>query len=171
MKKFLEDTLYWLAAHDDAFFQILIGFMLAAVGLFTSYYVGRSAQLHCERTGANQVACSITQKVLGIQPLSERQVNLIQRAVVDESFDSNGDATYRVVFNTPNGREPLTKSFSSDYAPKADLVQQVNKFIDTDQGSVLEVQEKIAWWIWLIFFGFTGLGVGMMLVSLKKYLR
>ena len=170
MKKSIEDILYWMASRDASFFQIIIGFMIAMVGLVITYYFGRSADLHCVRAGERLISCGITQKLLGVQALDERRVNGIQKAEVDESIDSQGDATYRVVFVTPNGRVPLTHFTSSDYAPKADLVHQVNNFINSDQQSILDVQVKIEWWKWLFFFGFTGLGVGMILVSLKKYL-
>ena len=171
MKKSIEDTLYWIASRDVYFFQILIGFIIVMVGLVITYYFGRSADLHCVRTEARQIRCDITQKLLGLQPLGERRVSRIQMAEVDQSIDSEGVSTYRVVFVTSDGRVPLTNSTSSDYAPKADLVHQVNNFINSDQQSILDVQVKIAWWIWLFCFGFTGLGVGMILVSLKKYLR
>ena len=170
MKKSIEDTLYWIASRDASLFQIIIGFMIVMVGLVITYYFGRSADLHCVRTGADQIRCDITQKLLGFQPLNERHVNSIQMAEVDQSTGSDGDSTYRVIFVTPSDRVPLTNYTSSDYAPKADLVHQVNDFINSDQQSVLDVQEKIVWWKWLFFFGFTGLGVGMILVSLKKYL-
>jgi len=171
MKKSLEDTLYWIASRDAPFFQIIIGFMIFMAGLVITYYFGRSADLHCVRTGGAQIRCDITQKLLGFQPLDERQVNRIQMAEVEQSTGSDGDSTYRVIFVTLNGRVPLTSYTSSDYTPKADLVNQVNTFVNSDGPSVLEVQEKIAWWKWLFFFGFTGLGAGMILVSLKKYLR
>jgi len=170
MKKSIEDTLYWIASRDASFFQILIGFMIVMVGLVLTYYFGRSDDFHCVRTGAEQIRCDITQKLLGFQPLSERRENNIQAADLDQSTGSDGDATYRVVFITPNGRVPLTNYTSSDYTPKADLVRQVNDFINSDQQSILDVQVKIEWWKWLFFAGFTGLGVGMILVSLKKYL-
>jgi hypothetical protein len=97
-------------------------------------------------------------------------VNSIQMAEVEESIDSQGDKTYRVIFVTPNGRVALTSYTSSDYTPKAELVHQVNDFITNDQQTILDVQLKIEWWKWLFFVGFTGLGLGMILVSLKKYL-
>jgi hypothetical protein len=171
MKKKIEDILYWMALHDVSFFQILIGFMIVMVGLVITYYFGRSADYHCVRTGEKQIRCDITQKLLGSLPLGVRRVNHIQIAELEEHMDSDYHATYRVVFVTSEERVSLTNYTSSDYAPKADLVHQVNNFINSDQQSVLDVQVKIAWWIWLFFFGFTGLGVGMILVSLKKYLR
>jgi hypothetical protein len=171
MKKSIEDTLYWIASRDASFFQILIGFMIVMVGLVITYYFGRSEDFHCVRAGAEQIRCDITQKLLGFQPLSKRRVNSIQMAEVEQSIGSDGDSTYRVIFITPNGRVPLTNYTSSDYSPKADLVSQVNTFINSDQQTILDVQVKIEWWKWLFFFGFTGLGVGMSLVSLKKYLR
>jgi uncharacterized membrane protein len=170
MKKNLEDTLYWIASHDASFFQILIGFMIVMVGLVITYYFGRAEDFHCVRTGAEQIRCDITQQLLGFQPLSERRVNSIQMAEVEESIDSQGDKTYRVIFVTPNGRVALTSYTSSDYTPKAELVHQVNDFITNDQQTILDVQLKIEWWKWLFFVGFTGLGLGMILVSLKKYL-
>jgi hypothetical protein len=120
------------------------------------------------RTGEKQIRCDITQKFLGFLPVGERRVNHIQMAEVDEHMDSDYNATYRVVFVTPNGRVALTSYTSSDYHPKKDLVNQVNTFINGDQPPALEVQEKIVWWKWLFFFGFTGLGLGMMGVALKQ---
>jgi hypothetical protein len=170
MKKTIEDTLYWMAAHDASLFQIITGFMMVMAGLVITYYIGRSADYHCVRAGEKQIRCDMTQKLLGFQPLSVRRVNHIQRAELEELMDSDYHATYRVVFVTPNERVPLTRFSSSDYTQKAYLVHQVNDFIIRDQPPTLEVQEYIAWWIWLFFFGFTGLGVGMILVSWKKYL-
>jgi hypothetical protein len=171
MKKLFKDTLYWLAARDAAFFQIIIGWMIVVAGLVITFYFGRSADLHCERGGVEQIHCSITQKLLGFQPLSESRVSLIQMAEVEESIGSDGDSTYRVVFVTSNDRVALTSYFSSDYAPKADLMERINAFIHSDQQFGLDVQEEIVWWKWLFFIGFTGLGAGMILVSLKEYLR
>ncbi len=169
MKKPLEDTLYWMAAHDASLFQIITGFMLVMAGLVITYYIGRSADYHCVQAGEKQANCEITQKLLGFQPLSVRRVNHIQRAELEEHMDSDYHATYRVVFVTPNERVSWTKYSSSEYTQKASLVHQVNDFIISDQPPTLEVQESIALWIWLFFFGFTGLGVGMILVSLKNY--
>jgi len=171
MKKSIEDTLTWIASHDASFFQILIGWLIVMVGLVITVYFGRSADLHCVRTEVKLIRCDITQKLLGFQSLGARRVNHIQAAEVEEHIGSDGDSTYRVIFLTANGRVGLTSYTSSDYTPKADLVDQVTTFIDSNQQSILDVQAKIAWWLWLFFFGFTGLGVGMILVSLKKYLR
>jgi hypothetical protein len=171
MKKNIEDTLYWIASRDTYFFQIVIGWLIVMTGLVITYYFGRAANLHCVPSGERQINCTITQKLLGSLALNQSRVNGIQQAEVEESLGDEGGSTYRVIFITSNGRVALTSYMSSDYAPKADLVRQVNNFIDSDQQSVLDVQVKIAWWIWLFCFGFTGLGVGMILVSLKKYLR
>jgi hypothetical protein len=168
--KFFEDILPWFAEHDTSFFQIIIGLVIALVGPFITFYIGRSADLHCVRTGADQIRCDITKKLLGFQPLGTSRVYGIQKAEVDENIDSQGDSTYRVVFVTPYERVALTSFTSSGYAPKADLANQVNDFINNDQPSILEVQQKIDGWIWVFFFGFTGLGVGMILVSLKKFM-
>ena len=169
MKAF-DDLLQWLVDHDSSFFQMIIGLMIALVGLLITFYIGRSTDFHCVRSGENQIRCDIMHKLLGLQPIDDRLVNSIQKAEVEESTDSQGDSTYRVIFVTPNGRVALTKSTSSGYSPKADLVQQINNFINTDQEPILDVHIKIEWWIWVFFFGSTGLGVGMILVSLKKYM-
>ena len=170
MKKTWENTLYWIASRDASFFQIIIGYMIALVGLVITFYFARSADFHCTRVEAGEIRCSITHKLLGFQPLSKSWVEHVQMAEVEQNSGSDGNSTYRVVFVTRNGRVSLTSYFSSDYSPKADLVSQVNNFIDSDQQPVLEVQEKIEWWKWLFFFGFTSLGVGMILLTLKKFL-
>ena len=168
MKNF-EHILQWWALHDTSFAQIVIGFIMALVGLIITYYIGRSTDFHCVRTGGDQIRCDITRKLLGLQPVDERRVNGIQQAEVEESVGSEGDSTYRVVFVIPNGRVALTKSFSSDYNPKADLVQKINNYINSDQQSSLDVEVNIEWWKWVFFIGFTGLGVGMIGVSLKEF--
>ena len=170
MKKNIEETLYWMALHDVSIFQILIGFMIVMAGLVITYYFGRSADYHCVRTGEKQIRCDITQDLLGFLPVGVRRVNHIQAAELDEHMDSDYNATYRVVFVTPLGRVALTSYTSSDYHPKKDLVDRVNTFINDDQPPVLEAQEKIVWWKWLFFIGFTGLGLGMMGVALKQIL-
>ena len=135
MKKNIEDTLYWMALHDVSIFQILIGFMIVMAGLVITYYFGRSADYHCVRAGEKQIRCDITQKLLGFLPLGVHRVNHIQMAELEEHMDSDYHATYRVVFVTSDGRVSLTNYTSSDYAPKADLVHQVNNFINSDQQS------------------------------------
>jgi hypothetical protein len=170
MKKSLENTLYWLASRDASFFQILIGYMIALVGLVITYYFARSADYHCTRVEAGEIRCSITQKLLGFQTISKSWVDHIQMAEVEQNSGSDGNSTYRVIFVTRTGRVSLTSYFSSDYSPKANLVNQVNNFINSGQQPVLEVQENIAWWKWLFFFGFTGLGVAMILITWKKFL-
>lgn len=171
MKKSLADTLSWIAARDAQFFQIVIGWLMVIVGLVLAYYFGRAAHLRCMRAGEGQANCAITQKLLGSLALNQSQVSRIQQAEVEESYGGEGGSTYRVVFITAAGRVALTGYLSSDYAPKADLVNQVNTFIDSGQQPVLEVQEKIVWWKWLFFISFPALGVGLILEALRKYLR
>jgi hypothetical protein len=167
--KFINDLIEWWANHDDSFFQILIGLLIALVGPLVTFYVGRSTDLHCMHTGAQTIRCAITHQLLGIQPMDTRQVDGIQKAEVDENLESGSDSTYRVIFITAYGNEPLTSSYSSGYSSKAELVKQIDTYIDSDQQSPLDVQMKIEWWVWVLLFGSIGLGVGMILGSLKKF--
>jgi hypothetical protein len=168
--KIIRDILDWWVSHDTSFSQILIGFLIALVGLVITYYFGRSTNFHCVRTGADQARCEITHKLLGVQPMDVRRVDGIQQAELDENLDSSGDSTYRVILVTSFGSEPLTSSFSSGKSPKADLVERLNTFISSSQQETLDYQAKIEWGLWVFLIGFIGLGVGMIGVSLKKFI-
>jgi hypothetical protein len=93
----------------------------------------------------------------------------ILQAEVDESASSDDGATYRVIFVTSSARVALTNYTSSGYSAKADLVQQINTFIRNDPQTTLDARMKIEWWVWLFCFGSIGVGIGMILFSIKEF--
>jgi hypothetical protein len=145
--------------------QILVGLVFALSGLLITFFFGRSYDLHCVRAGSKQVDCRVTQKLLGFQVIDQRKVTAIQKVEVDESTDSDGDTTYKVVFITPGRRVPLTSFSSSGYNAKADLAHQINNFINSDRQASLDIQVKMEWWILIFLFTFTGVGVVAILLS------
>jgi hypothetical protein len=163
--KIVENTPDRLVLRSFPSIQIIFGLFFAVVGLTITFFFGRSFDLHCVRSGSKQIDCNVTHKLLGYQALGQTRVTAIQKAEVDESTDSDGDTTYKVVFITPKGRVPLTSFSSSGYNAKADLAHQINNFINDSGQASLDIQVKMEWWILIFLFVFTGVGVIVILLS------
>jgi hypothetical protein len=163
--KIIENTPDRLILRNFPFIQLIFGLSFALAGLIVTFFFGRSFDLHCVRRESKQIDCNVTQKLLGYQELGQTSVTAIQKAEVDESTDSDGDTTYKVVFITSKGRVPLTSFSSSGYNAKADLAHQINNFINADQQASLDIQLKMEWWILIFLFLFTGVGVIVILLS------
>lgn len=165
--KIVESNSNQLILRSTPYFMILFGLIFAVVGLGVAFFAARSMDLHCEHLRVDQITCELTEKLLGVVPVGQRTIVNIQHATIDESTDSDGDSTYRIVFITVNSDSdvPLTSFYSSGYNAKARVAEQINDFIKTGQNSTVNIRVNYDLWILIFPFGFGGAGTLIILLS------
>lgn len=138
---------------------LILGILLILSTPLWIYFLGRSADLVCERTPSGSPRCTIERSLLGArmnwQPLPE-----LTTAVVDEHEDSDGDALYQVVLETASGRIPLTSHSGSNYRHRASVAEEINAFLaDAAQPSLRISDRGITGLIVSGVIGLVGLGL------------
>jgi hypothetical protein len=163
--KIIENTPDRLVLRNYPTLQIVMGLIFALTGMVITFFFGRSVDLHCDKLEPGLVNCRLGDKWMGYLPLGERMAQHVQSAEVDESTDSEGDSTYKVVLVTDAGRVSLTSFYSSGYSAKANLAQRVNGFLQASGQRTLDLKVNTDWWILIFLFLFTGGGVVVILLA------
>jgi hypothetical protein len=135
------------------------GLIFLVVGIVAAFAMGQTIHLTCERLEDRVVECEIKRSFLGL-PVSEATLSGIRGARVAERVDSDGDRVYRVELSTDEGRKPLTKGWSSGYANKAELAEEVDAFITGSTAPTLETQSSSSLsMLFGLVFGLIGLAM------------
>ncbi len=164
--KIIENTPDRLVIHDTPTLQVFLGLLFSLVGLIVIFVFARSVDVHCEKVETRQVNCQLTQKLGGLLTFGTRSVLNVQKADVAASTDSDGNATYRMIFITATGKTPLTFYYSSGFNSKTSQAQRINTFIQNAAQPTLDFQVSMDWWTWFFLIVFGGLG-GFMIVVAK----
>ncbi len=163
--KIIENNPDRLALYNFPTLQIFLGILFGVIGLITTFFFARSIDIHCEKAAAGQASCRMSDKLLGYISLGSRTVQNVQQAEVTESRDSDGDVTYRVVFRTSSGNQPLTYFSSSGYQGKANLAQEINAYLQSNRQDALDLKMVMEWWTVLFLVAFGGAGAVMVLLA------
>jgi hypothetical protein len=163
--KIIENSPNQLILRSNPFWQLIFGLIFALAGLAITYFLGRSVDTHCEHTSSREITCTLTEKLFSLVPVGQRTIPNIYGAEVEESRDSDGDTTYKVVFLTNAERVPLTGYTSSGYSSKAEVAEQINQFVQAGRQNSLDIQVKMEWWILIFLVAFGGVGVGIVVFA------
>ncbi len=122
---------------------VLAGLIFFAIDLAVLVVFGQAATLTCNR-GWAEAPCVLERTLFGF-PLKAVSLDSLRSARVDESEDSEGDTTYRVVLVMREGEQPLTWYYGSGRQSKERFVTEVNAFLATPSQQTLEVTDGSPW--------------------------
>jgi hypothetical protein len=138
------------------------GLIFLVVGIVVTFATGQTIDLTCERLEDRVVECEIKRTFLGLS-VNEATQGGIRGAELAERVDSDGDRVYRVELVTGEGRKPLTKGWSSGYANKAELAEEVDAFVTSSTAPTLETQfSSSSSMLFGAIFGLVGLGMAVL---------
>lgn len=140
-----------------------MGLVFILISVIAVAFLGTRTALTCNRSG--EAECTLAQKT--VLKTSKRTIPILKlrEAYVDTSVDSEGDATYRVVLRTDSGEVPLTSSWSSGYAGKQDVANQINAFLQSGDSSLtVEQDDRLLMYILGAIFA----GAGSLLILLTN---
>jgi hypothetical protein len=140
----------------------LFGLLFFVIGLGLTFAMGQTVHLTCERLEDRLVECKVRRSFLGL-PVGATTVGGVRGAYVAERVDDDGDRTYRVELVTANGHEPAVGMWSSGYAKKADLAEEVDAFVADSTASTLETELPRSLWI---LFGLPFALAGLVMAAL-----
>ena len=147
---------------------LILSIVFVGIGLFLSYLLGIVTTLECSRLGSSQT-CHLQNDWMGMVTLNDRVVGKVHAASVEESCDDDG-CTYRVAFETDQGRLPLGDAYSSGSASKQASADRVNTFIKDSSIPGVKVQDGGGLWLFIPLI-FIAVGVGIIarpLIGLLK---
>lgn len=122
---------------------VLAGLIFFAMDLAVLVVFGQAATLTCDR-GWAEAPCVLERTLFGF-PLKTVALDSLRSARVDESEDSEGDMSYRVVLVMREGEQPLTWYYGSGRESKERFVTEVNAFLATPSQRTLEVTDGSPW--------------------------
>ncbi len=144
---------------------ILFGLLFMVFNLVMVFIFGQITELTCSKSESNIVTCNAARNLLGILSISTRQFTDISNASVVSSCDDEG-CTYRIVFATSKGSEPMTNYFSSGETKKVKIAREINDYIgSTSQTEELKLQDNSGLWAALMSFGFSLFGLYLIIVK------
>ncbi|MEB3335875.1 MAG: hypothetical protein VKJ46_00310 [Leptolyngbyaceae bacterium] len=145
---------------DDAFKGFDRTFLLIGLGVLVVFnLIGwpfvllASAQtLTCQREEPTQGLCTLKAKQGPLsweKTLQDFPVNQLQGAELESSTRSTSNL-YRIVIITKEKALPLTSTFASGQENKAEIVDQINAFVNNLEQSSLQVQQDDRWFFYIM---------------------
>lgn len=120
---------------------LLSGVLFLTMGFVTFLLFGQVAVLECTRTQISKPSCVLSHTLVGFT-FKEQAVPGLNRARINESIDSDDDATYKIFLETDNGDIPLTFYYSSGKSEKQAAVTEINTYLVDREEQILDVQYR-----------------------------
>jgi hypothetical protein len=131
-----------------------LGVVFLLVGLGVIAFGASLTTLTCERGGATQGSCTLTQQRPGRSTTRAIALEDLRGAEIESRTSrsrsstsgssrnrSRSSTTYRVVLLTTRGDIPLTGAYSSDYEAKQRLVDQLTAFLADGSARTLTLRQ------------------------------
>lgn len=136
-------------------FAWLVGGFFLTAGTLPTFFSSQQT-LTCDRTPP--ATCELTTKTIWWTSRRSIPINDIQTAILDTSYDSDGNDTYRVVLQTPQNPILLTSYYTPGYTYHQNRVNQINTFLETsDQPSLyLRNDDRLLGLVSLVLVGGPG---------------
>ena len=141
--------------------MLIFGLIFFVSGLIPLWFGGRTASLDCTRLEAHDVQCEVKEAIFNL-PVRRAQVVDPQRAIAQESEDSDSGTVYRVALVAARGTVPLTESYASDM-PADRLSSQINQFLVDTEAKTLNIAQPPSSMIYIFPICFSGAGLLMIL--------
>ncbi len=125
---------------------LLFGVSFCGAGTLVIAFLAQVAVLDCYRE-TDVPTCEIRRQFLGRNETIA--IGTPQRALVEESTDSEGDSTYRVAVESDRGTYPITTIHSSGSAGKRQHRDQIERFIADSSQTSLVIAIDNRWWAYL----------------------
>lgn len=138
----------------------VFGLVFLVAGLVSTFALGQTVHLTCERLEDRVVACEAARTFLGV-PVKKTDLGSIQGAQVAEKIDDEGDHLYRVELIGGSERVPLAKAWSSGYAQKQRFAEDVNAFVEGSRALTLELELAATW---SMVFGLVSSLIGLVII-------
>jgi hypothetical protein len=143
--------------------NFLMGLFFIGGGIFIIIMFSKLTILECLRSepSTNQGQCQlISQGIIGSKTTKTIAIKSLQGAKIEESRDSDGDSTYRVVLLTQEGNIPFTKDYSSGKFGKEKNMNEVRNFLSNKNQTSLKLKQDDRWWFIVgVAFGIIGISL------------
>ncbi len=134
---------------------LALGVVFLLVGLGVIAFGASLTTLTCERGGATQGSCTLTQQRPGRSATRAIALEDVRGAEIEQNTSrsrrsgsssrtrnrTRNSTTYRVVLRTTRGEIPLTGGYSSDYGAKQRQVDQFTTFLADGSARTLTLRE------------------------------